>query len=180
MDGVNLVNSPKLDTPAAHPIHMHGHDFVILDQSDSPFDTSTALKKFNFNNPPRRDVALLPRGGYLAVAFQPDNPGIWLVHCHIVSLCRIYDDHVQFCAHFLANACIYRLGTHPLALLCKSMSAQKTLPKQLAPMRSMLPSRFVTSGANLIFSLTRSTLVSKTIATLHLARLPGYSAPSFV
>lgn len=37
----------------------------------------------NWDNPPRRDVALLPGGGYLIIAFRADNPGIWLVHCHI-------------------------------------------------------------------------------------------------
>jgi hypothetical protein len=35
------------------------------------------------NNPPRRDVALLPAGGYLVIAFRSDNPGSWLMHCHI-------------------------------------------------------------------------------------------------
>jgi hypothetical protein len=36
-----------------------------------------------FDNPPRRDVALLHQGGYLILAFKADNPGSWLVHCHI-------------------------------------------------------------------------------------------------
>ena len=36
-----------------------------------------------FDNPPRRDVALLPGGGYLIIAFKADNPGSWLLHCHI-------------------------------------------------------------------------------------------------
>ncbi|KAF2233008.1 multicopper oxidase [Viridothelium virens] len=83
VDGINLGNIPKKNVPIAHPIHMHGHDFVILDQSNASFDASKALQSFNFKNPPRRDVALLPAGGYLALGFQPDNPGIWLVHCHI-------------------------------------------------------------------------------------------------
>lgn len=34
-------------------------------------------------NPPRRDVAMLPGSGYLVVAFRTDNPGAWLMHCHI-------------------------------------------------------------------------------------------------
>lgn len=34
-------------------------------------------------NPPRRDVALLPANGYLIIAFKADNPGSWLMHCHI-------------------------------------------------------------------------------------------------
>jgi len=36
-----------------------------------------------FDNPPRRDVALLPNGGFLIIAFKADNPGSWLMHCHI-------------------------------------------------------------------------------------------------
>jgi hypothetical protein len=28
-------------------------------------------------------VALLPAGGYLIIAFPADNPGSWLMHCHI-------------------------------------------------------------------------------------------------
>lgn len=38
------------------------------------------LKLFN---PPRRDVVLLPTNGYVVIAFKADNPGPWLVHCHI-------------------------------------------------------------------------------------------------
>lgn len=34
-------------------------------------------------NPPRVDVAMLPGSGYLVVAFKTDNPGAWLMHCHI-------------------------------------------------------------------------------------------------
>ena len=80
----NLTNPPdKTVVPAAHPIHLHGHDFVILAQSTARYNVSTSINTFNFNNPPRRDVALLPSGGYLAIAFRPDNPGVWLLHCHI-------------------------------------------------------------------------------------------------
>jgi multicopper oxidase len=35
------------------------------------------------DNPPRRDVVLLPTNGYVVIAFKADNPGPWLVHCHI-------------------------------------------------------------------------------------------------
>ncbi|RAL65835.1 hypothetical protein DID88_005498 [Monilinia fructigena] len=31
----------------------------------------------------RRDVAMLPASGYLVIAFYTDNPGAWLMHCHI-------------------------------------------------------------------------------------------------
>ncbi|KAK3314568.1 Cupredoxin [Apodospora peruviana] len=65
----------------AHPIHLHGHDFWVLAQSTGVFDGTTTA--FDTTNPPRRDVATLPGNGYLAIAFLLDNPGAWLVHCHI-------------------------------------------------------------------------------------------------
>lgn len=60
---------------------MHGHDFAILQQSNLPFWGD--LSNLTLHNPPRRDVALLPAGGFLMLAFKADNPGSWLMHCHI-------------------------------------------------------------------------------------------------
>lgn len=64
-------------------IHLHGHDFAILAQEEQPFKEEHIETIFQYNNPPRRDVALLPEGGYVAIAFRTDNPGAWLLHCHI-------------------------------------------------------------------------------------------------
>ncbi|TVY83578.1 Laccase-2 [Lachnellula suecica] len=64
-----------------HPIHLHGHDFWVIAQETAVFDASTV--QWNLVNPPRRDVASLPGNGYLAIAFKKDNPGSWLMHCHI-------------------------------------------------------------------------------------------------
>ena len=66
--------------PIPHPMHLHGHDFYVLGAGSGTFDNSQPL---NYNNPPRRDVAMLPAGGYLVLAFITDNPGAWLMHCHI-------------------------------------------------------------------------------------------------
>nr|AHZ58327.1 laccase [Auricularia auricula-judae] len=68
-------------SPVAHPIHLHGHDFNIVSSGTGNFSTSTATLKWD--NPPRRDVAMLPGNGYLFIAFKTDNPGAWLMHCHI-------------------------------------------------------------------------------------------------
>ncbi|KAH9213418.1 laccase precursor [Leptodontidium sp. 2 PMI_412] len=64
-----------------HPIHLHGHDFWVIGQGTGVFDLETSA--LNLVNPPRRDVASLPGNGYLAMAFKKDNPGSWLMHCHI-------------------------------------------------------------------------------------------------
>jgi len=63
-----------------HPIHLHGHDFFFLAQGAGTYNSSVML---NLENPPRRDTAMLPSTGYLVIAFLSDNPGLWLMHCHI-------------------------------------------------------------------------------------------------
>lgn len=64
-----------------HPIHLHGHDFYVLGQQAAA--TYTGVDQLNFVNPIRRDVAMLPASGFLVIGFPADNPGVWLLHCHI-------------------------------------------------------------------------------------------------
>ncbi|KAG6356518.1 hypothetical protein INS49_015906 [Diaporthe citri] len=68
-------------TIGAHPIHLHGHDFAILQQSNQTY--SPDKLNLTLSNPPRRDVVLMPSNGFVVVAFKSDNPGTWLMHCHI-------------------------------------------------------------------------------------------------
>ncbi|RFU25815.1 hypothetical protein B7463_g10521, partial [Scytalidium lignicola] len=64
----------------AHPIHLHGHNMFVLDVGDGTWDGSTVV---NPENPQRRDVQILPAGGYLVLQLTADNPGAWPLHCHI-------------------------------------------------------------------------------------------------
>lgn len=64
----------------SHPMHLHGHDYYVLGQGSGPIYENTTL---TLTNPPRRDVATLPMNGYMIMAFKTDNPGSWLMHCHI-------------------------------------------------------------------------------------------------
>jgi FtsP/CotA-like multicopper oxidase with cupredoxin domain len=75
---VNIVIETTLGVP--HPIHLHGHDFFVLAQGTGTYSSNVAL---TLSNPPRRDTAMLPASGYLVIAFETDNPGAWLMHCHI-------------------------------------------------------------------------------------------------
>ncbi|KAJ4365344.1 hypothetical protein N0V83_008965 [Neocucurbitaria cava] len=74
---VYIVIETTLGVP--HPIHLHGHDFYVLAQGTGTYSSDS----LNLSNPPRRDTAMLPASGYLALAFETDNPGAWLMHCHI-------------------------------------------------------------------------------------------------
>lgn len=65
-----------------HPIHLHGFDFYVLAQGTGTYDSSGSAA-LSLDNPPRRDTAMLPASGYLVLAFETDNPGAWLMHCHI-------------------------------------------------------------------------------------------------
>ena len=64
-----------------HPMHMHGHDFWVIGQGDGTYDATTV--SLTLTDAPRRDVVLLPANGYIVIAFYTDNPGAWLMHCHI-------------------------------------------------------------------------------------------------
>jgi len=71
----------KGNVSSAHPMHLHGHDFAILAQEDSwPGRDIPPLQHLN---PARRDTVTLASFGYVALAFRLDNPGTWLLHCHI-------------------------------------------------------------------------------------------------
>lgn len=63
--------------------HLHGHDFYVLGSGSSAW-TDADRETLNYDSPLRRDVAMLPTNGWLAIAFETNNPGAWLLHCHIV------------------------------------------------------------------------------------------------
>jgi hypothetical protein len=66
---------------AYHPMHLHGHDFYILAQGRGIYNPLTV--RLNTKNPPRRDTVTLYGTGYTVIAFLTDNPGAWMMHCHI-------------------------------------------------------------------------------------------------
>lgn len=90
---INLVDVPQVDQwvfwviqnefGVPHPIHLHGHDFLTLGIGSGTFNAASMMNQLNFNNPMRRDVQQMPGNGWLVIAYKTDNPGIWLMHCHI-------------------------------------------------------------------------------------------------
>ncbi|KAI9827479.1 MAG: hypothetical protein M1832_004829 [Thelocarpon impressellum] len=68
------------DFPAAHPMHMHGHNMQVLSVGDGRWDGKTIV---NADNPQRRDVQTLPKFSHMVVQIDADNPGVWPFHCHI-------------------------------------------------------------------------------------------------
>ncbi|KAL8386875.1 hypothetical protein RB595_010323 [Gaeumannomyces hyphopodioides] len=101
----NVVKIPTADSwsfwviqnmsPVPHPMHLHGHDLVLVGQSQPPadplsadarpraYDDSTDRATLTPNNPTRRDTTMLPAYGWIVLAFETNNPGAWLFHCHL-------------------------------------------------------------------------------------------------
>ncbi|KAL3432359.1 laccase [Aspergillus tetrazonus] len=80
---VYVVIETELSVP--HPIHLHGHDFVIVAQGTGTYNSNSdnLIDTLGAANLPRRDTAMLKENGYLVIGFYADNPGAWLMHCHI-------------------------------------------------------------------------------------------------
>ena len=58
-----------------HPIHIHGHVFSLLAKNGRPLSGS----------PVHVDAVLVGPYETWDVAFKADNPGIWMLHCHVLA-----------------------------------------------------------------------------------------------
>ncbi|KAK4057386.1 ferroxidase fet3 [Microbotryomycetes sp. JL221] len=71
----------------AHPFHLHGTSFQVTRVSTN--DTSedpeiNPVETFDNPNPSRRDVIIVPgEGGAVNIQWVANNPGAWILHCHI-------------------------------------------------------------------------------------------------
>ena len=58
-------------TKMSHPMHLHGHHFQVIAINGRPLAGAM------------RDTVLVPaNGGTVTIAFDADNPGRWVMHCH--------------------------------------------------------------------------------------------------
>ncbi|XP_073057731.1 laccase-3 [Primulina eburnea] len=68
-----------------HPIHLHGYHFYVMAQGFGNFNPRRDTAGFNLVDPPLRNTINVPVGGWAVIRFVADNPGVWLMHCHIDS-----------------------------------------------------------------------------------------------
>lgn len=89
-----------------HPIHMHGHTYFVAKIGYPEYYPNGSIKAPNKDvhlpscgagkwrdGPPediivnsttvRKDVVIVPAGGYVVIHFITNNPGYWFMHCHI-------------------------------------------------------------------------------------------------
>ncbi|MBA0867963.1 hypothetical protein Goshw_006652 [Gossypium schwendimanii] len=70
-------------TPENHPIHLHGYDFYFIAQGFRNFDPKKDTSKFKLVDPSMRNTVGVPVNGWAVIRFIADNPGVWIMHCHL-------------------------------------------------------------------------------------------------
>ncbi|KAH7542772.1 hypothetical protein FEM48_Zijuj02G0110400 [Ziziphus jujuba var. spinosa] len=81
---VQLVfQDTSIVTTEDHPMHLHGYHFYVVGSGFGNFNPATDTAKFNLVDPPQRNTIGTPPGGWVAIRFKADNPGVWLLHCHL-------------------------------------------------------------------------------------------------
>ncbi|TYI23805.1 hypothetical protein ES332_A06G189900v1 [Gossypium tomentosum] len=78
-----VLQDTSIVTPKNHPIHLHGYDFYIIAQGFGNFDPKKDTSKFNLVDPPLRNTVGVPVNGWAVIRFVADNPGVWIMHCHL-------------------------------------------------------------------------------------------------
>uniref|UniRef100_A0A6N2L0N5 Laccase n=1 Tax=Salix viminalis TaxID=40686 RepID=A0A6N2L0N5_SALVM len=67
-------------TTENHPIHLHGYSFYVVGYGAGNYNPQTA--SLNLVDPPYMNTIGVPVGGWAAIRFVADNPGVWFMHCH--------------------------------------------------------------------------------------------------
>ncbi|RDB27655.1 Laccase-1 [Hypsizygus marmoreus] len=97
------ISIPGGSTGSPHPFHLHGHTFDVV--------RSAGSSVYNYDNPVRRDVVSVGEAGdNVTIRFTTDNPGPWILHCHI-------DWHLEIglAVVFAEDADTVATQTHPAA-----------------------------------------------------------------
>ncbi|KAJ2690646.1 ferroxidase fet3 [Coemansia spiralis] len=76
-----VIKNPSI---LLHPMHPHDHAFQIIEY-DSIVNQSEPVLRYSTkcNAPMQRDTFVVPVNHYVKLRFRADNPGVWLLHCHM-------------------------------------------------------------------------------------------------
>ncbi|MBA0814797.1 hypothetical protein Gohar_020602, partial [Gossypium harknessii] len=78
-----VLQDTGIIAPENHPIHLHGFNFFAVGKGLGNYNPKTDPQKFNLVDPVERNTIGVPSGGWVAIRFRADNPGVWFMHCHL-------------------------------------------------------------------------------------------------
>ncbi|XP_056008379.1 uncharacterized protein LOC125665694 [Ostrea edulis] len=107
-----LMAEDGSDKGTSHPVHLHGNRFQVLkygfpvvNKTDGLLQGPNQDIEYSHNyrtakwhdsswnhgnvpdmikeNPPHKDTIVVPNRGYVLLRLKTDNPGFWIMHCHL-------------------------------------------------------------------------------------------------
>ncbi|KAM7270217.1 hypothetical protein ACFE04_029431 [Oxalis oulophora] len=78
-----VMQDTGIVAPENHPVHLHGYNFFIVGKGVGNYNPNVDPKSFNLVDPVERNTVGVPSGGWVAIRFRVDNPGVWFMHCHL-------------------------------------------------------------------------------------------------
>ncbi|XP_031250265.1 laccase-4-like [Pistacia vera] len=78
-----VLQDTAMLAPESHPVHLHGFNFFTVGSGLGNYNAKKDPKKFNLVDPVERNTMSVPTGGWTAIRFRADNPGVWFMHCHL-------------------------------------------------------------------------------------------------
>ncbi|EPS65618.1 hypothetical protein M569_09159, partial [Genlisea aurea] len=78
-----VLQGTGIIAPESHPFHLHGFNFFAVGSGKGNFNPNLDPARFNLVDPVERNTVAVPNGGWVAIRFRADNPGVWFMHCHL-------------------------------------------------------------------------------------------------
>lgn len=77
-----VFQATNIMSKESHPMHLHGHSFYVVGWGYGNFNPNKDPFRYNLIDPPKQSTVVVPKGGWAAIRFIADNPGVWYLHCH--------------------------------------------------------------------------------------------------
>ncbi|XWS67092.1 hypothetical protein CRYUN_Cryun05aG0257000 [Craigia yunnanensis] len=76
-----VMQDTSIIAAESHPLHLHGFNFFVVGHGIGNFNPNKDPAKFNLVDPAERNTVGVPSGGWVAIRFLADNPGVWFMQC---------------------------------------------------------------------------------------------------
>lgn len=68
----------------AHPVHLHGFAFQVIDMgTHAQYESGQTAFANATHLPVVKDTVIIPSKGFTKIRFRACNPGYWFFHCHL-------------------------------------------------------------------------------------------------
>ncbi|XP_042471644.1 laccase-10-like [Zingiber officinale] len=78
-----VMQGTSIQGTESHPLHLHGFNSFVVGTGFGNYDPVNDPAQFNLLDPVERNTVGVPAGGWVAIRFLADNPGVWFMHCHL-------------------------------------------------------------------------------------------------